>query len=206
MNPQTEYLYKLFTSKLFAMACLSAALGLAACQPEGQAEKAGQKVDKAVENAGQKIEQTTVKAERNIEAAKESVAQQAEKAAASIDKAAETSNDSLEKAGKQIDQAINNSEKRIDAAKDAVVDTTKATGEYLDDSAITAKVKTALLSDDFLKLAPIDVTTVNGVVTLRGTVDSEQLVGRAIGLVKSQEHVNSVQNELLVKTSVPSKQ
>ncbi|OAI05887.1 BON domain-containing protein [Methylomonas methanica] len=206
MNPQTEYLYKLFTSKLFAMACLSAALGLAACQPEGQAEKAGQKVDKAVENAGQKIEQTTVKAERNIEAAKESVVQQAEKAGASIDKAAETSNDSLEKAGKQIDQAINNSEKRIDAAKDAVVDTTKATGEYLDDSAITAKVKTALLSDDFLKLAPIDVTTVNGVVTLRGTVDSEQLVGRAIGLVKSQEHVNSVQNELLVKTSVPSKQ
>ncbi|AMK78551.1 MULTISPECIES: BON domain-containing protein [Methylomonas] len=198
--------YRLFTTKLFALACLSAVLGLVACQPEGQAEKAGQKVDKAVENAGQKIEQTAEKAGQKIEAAKESVAQQAGKAEASIDKAAATSNDSLEKAGKQIDQAINNSEKRLEAAKDAVVDSTKATGEYLDDSVITAKIKAALLNDDFLKLVPIDVTTVNGAVTLRGTVDSEQLVGRAIGLVNSQEHVKSVQNELLVKTSVPSKQ
>ncbi|WP_026601708.1 BON domain-containing protein [Methylomonas sp. 11b] len=206
MNPHSEYLYKLFTSKLFALACLSVALGLAACQPEGQAEKAGQKVDKAVENAGQKIEQSSEKAGQKIDAAKESVVQKAEQAGASIDKAAESSNDALEKAGKQIDQAINNSEKRIDAAKEAVVDSTKATGEYFDDSVITAKVKTALLNDDFLKLVPIDVTTVNGVVTLRGTVDSEQLVGKAIGLVSSQEHVKSVQNELLVKTSVPSKQ
>ncbi|MBD9362371.1 BON domain-containing protein [Methylomonas fluvii] len=206
MKIRSDYPYRLFSNKLFAMACLSAVLGLAACQPEGQAEKAGKKVDKAVENAGQKIEQSAEKAGQKIEAAKESVAQQAGKAEASIDKAAETSNDSLEKAGKQIDQAINHSEHRLEAAKDAVVDSTKATGEYLDDSVITAKVKTALLNDDFLKLAPIDVTTVNGVVTLRGTVDSEQLVGRALGLVNGQEHVKSVQNELLVKTSVPSKQ
>ncbi len=206
MNTRSDYPYRIFTNKLFAIACLSAALGLVACQPSDQTEKAGQKVDKAVENAGQKLEQTSEKAELKIEAAKESVVQQAEKAGASIDKAAETSNDALEKAGKQIDQAINNSEKRLEAAKDSVVDSTKATGAYLDDSMITAKIKTALLNDDILKLAPIDVTTVNGAVTLRGTVDSEQLVARAIGLVNSQEHVTSVKNELLVKTSVPSNQ
>jgi hyperosmotically inducible periplasmic protein len=206
MKTLSDYRYTLFTNKLFALACLSAVLGLAACQPEGEAEKAGQKVDKAVENAGQNIEQSSEKAEQKIEAAKESVTQQAEKSSASIDNTAEISNNALEKAGKQIDQAINNSEKRIEAAKDSAVDSTKATGEYLEDSVITAKIKTALLNDDFLKLLPIDVTTVNGVVTLRGTVDSEQLVGRAIGLVNSQEHVKSVQNELSVKTSVPSKQ
>ncbi|WP_445369638.1 BON domain-containing protein [Methylomonas sp. BW4-1] len=202
MKTQPDY----STNKILAASCLAAVLGLAACQPEGQAEKAGKKVDKAIENVGQKIDQTTEKTEQKIEAAKESVEQQSEKAGASIDKAAESSNDALEKAKKQIDQAISNSEKRVDAAKDSVVDTSKATGEYLDDSMITTKIKATLLADDFLKLAPIDVTTVNGIVKLSGAVDSEQLVGRAIGLANSQEHVKSVQNELRVKTSVPSKQ
>jgi hyperosmotically inducible protein len=63
-----------------------------------------------------------------------------------------------------------------------------------------------MLKDDFLKLVPIDVTTVNGIVKLSGTVDSEQLVARAIGLANSQDHVKSVQNELKVKVIVPSKQ
>ncbi|OQW79905.1 MAG: hypothetical protein BVN35_00545 [Proteobacteria bacterium ST_bin11] len=199
MSTQSEYLYKLFTSKLFAMACLSAAIGLGACQPEGPAEKAGQKVDKAVENAAQLSEQSAEKAAQKIEVAKESVAQQAEQSA-------DTSNDALEKAGKQIDQAINNSERRLEAAKDKVVDSTKATGQFFDDSVITAKAKTALLNDEFLKLAPIEVSTVSGAVTLRGTLDSEQLVGRAIGLVSGQEHVKSVQNELSFTTNHPSKQ
>jgi len=192
--------------RLLAASCLFAALGLAACQPEGEAEKTGKKIDKAVENLGQNIEQTADKAGQKLEAAKESVEQQTEKTGEYIDKSAQSSNDALEKAGRQIDQAISNTEKHVEAAKDSVVDTTKATGAYLDDSVITAKIKTALLNDDFLKLAPIDVTTVDGVVTLRGTVDSEQLVARAIGLVNNQEHVKSVKNELLVKTSVPSKQ
>jgi hyperosmotically inducible protein len=200
-------IYQHQQNRLLAMACIIvAALGLTACQPEGSAEKAGQKVDKAVENANQSMGQMTEKAGQKIDAAKEAVEQQAVKTDAYIDKSAEASSDALEKAGKQIDQAINNSEKRIEAAKDAVVGTGKETGEYLDDSMITAKLKTALLNDDFLKLSPIEVTTVNGVVTLRGTVDSEQLVGRAIGLANSQEHVKSVQNQLTIKANVPSKQ
>ena len=63
-----------------------------------------------------------------------------------------------------------------------------------------------MLSDEFLKASQIEVTTVNGVVTLSGTVDSEQMVGRAIGLVNSQEHVKSVQNQLMIKANVPSQQ
>lgn len=191
---------------LLAICRVAAVLGLVACQPEDQAEKAGQKIDKAVENVEQHIGQTADKVGQKLETANESVKQQAEKSGEYIDKSTQSSNDALEKAGKQIDQVISNSEKHMGEAKDSVVDTTKATGEYLDDSVITAKIKTALLNDGFLNLAPIEVTTVNGVVTLRGTVASEQLVGRALGLVSSQEHVKSVQNELLVKTSVPSKQ
>ncbi|MDD1621042.1 MAG: BON domain-containing protein [Methylococcaceae bacterium] len=193
-------------NSILLIGCLSAVLGLAACQQEGGAEKAGQKIDKAVDNAGQKIEQTTEKAGQKVEAAKETVGQQAEKTGAYIDKSAEASKDALEKAGKQIDQAISNTGNKIETAKESVVDKAVATGEYIDDSAITVNVKTVILNDPVLKASQIEVTTVNGVVKLSGTVDSEQLVGRIIGLVNSQKNVKSVQNELMINASVPSKQ
>ncbi|WP_445370827.1 BON domain-containing protein [Methylomonas sp. HW2-6] len=192
--------------KLSILGYLFVALGITACQPDGQTEKAGQKIDKAVDTTGQAIEQTADKAGQQLGAAKDSVAQQAETTGEYLDKSAQNAKAALDEAGTQIDQAIGKTEKQMAVAKDSVTDTANATGGYLDDAIISAKIKTKLLSDDFLKLAPIEVTTVNGVVTLRGTVDSEQLVGRAIGLVNSQEHVKSVQNELLVKASVPSKQ
>lgn len=191
---------------LIALGCITIALGLPACQQEGSAEKAGQKVDKAVDNVGQKIEYTTDKTGQKIDAANQSVIHQSEKAGAYLDESAKASDDALEKAGKQIDQAINKAGTQLESAKDSVVDSSVATGEYLDDSAITAKIKAAMLSDEFLKASQIEVTTVNGVVTLSGTVDSEQMVGRAIGLVNSQEHVKSVQNQLMIKANVPSQQ
>ncbi|ATG90143.1 BON domain-containing protein [Methylomonas koyamae] len=192
-------------NKLLALSCILIALGLGACQPEHSAEKAGQKIDKAMDNVGQKIEQTNEKVGQTVDAAKQTVEQKAEQTGVAMDESAQASKDALEKAGKQFDKAINNSEKRIQGAKESIVDAGKATGEYLDDAAITAKVKTALLNDDFLKLAPIEVTTVNGVVKLSGAVDSEQLIGRAIGLVNVQEHVKSVQSELTIKAATPSK-
>jgi len=123
-----------------------------------------------------------------------------------VEKAGQKIELSSEKAGQKMDQAIDKTEKRLEVAKQSIVDSSKASGEYLDDSVITTNIKATLLKDDFLKLVPIDVTTVNGVVKLSGTVDSEQLAARAIGLANSQEHVNSVQNELQVKSIVPSKQ
>ncbi|WGS88204.1 BON domain-containing protein [Methylomonas sp. UP202] len=180
MNILFKYSNRPWFNRLLTTVCLSAVAGLSACQPEGQAEKTGQKIDKAVENVGQKMEQG------------------ADKAGAYIEKSAQSSEDALEKASKQIDQAISNSEKRIDSAKEAVVDSAKAGGVYLDDSAITAKIKAALMSDELLKDARIEVTTVNGGVTLSGVLDNEKMVGRAIGLANSQEHVKSVQSQLAV--------
>lgn len=191
-------------NKLLAMSCILLAFGLGACQPEGTAEKAGQKIDKAVDNVGQKIDKSNETAGRAVDAAKQSVEQKAEQTGVVMDDSAQASKEALEKAGKQFDQAINNTEKHIEGAKESVVDAGKATGEYFDDAAITAKIKTVMLNDDFLKLAPIEVTTTNGVVTLSGAVDSEQLVGRAIGLANSQQHVKSVQSELTIKPSTPS--
>ncbi|MBS4052109.1 MAG: BON domain-containing protein [Methylomonas sp.] len=191
---------------LMSLGCMAIALSLPACQQEGSAEKAGQKVDKAVESVGQNIEDTTVKAGRKMDAVKQSVTEQSEKTGVYIDESVTASESSLEKAGKQIDQAINKAGNQIDSAKEAVVDTGVATGEYFDDSAITANIKASMIKDEFLQASQIEVTTVNGVVTLSGTVDSEQLVARAIGLANSQEHVKSVQNQLMIKSDVPSQQ
>ena len=77
--------------------------------------------------------------------------------------------------------------------------TSQSTGAYVDDSAITGKVKTAFLQDPALKVLQIDVTTYQNVVQLSGFVDTPQMISRA-GTVASQVNgVASVQNDLLVK-------
>lgn len=75
----------ILADRVLVITCLSAALGLAGCQQEGSAEKAGKKIDRAAEKAEQKIEQTTEKAEKKIEAVKESVTEKTETAGEYID-------------------------------------------------------------------------------------------------------------------------
>ncbi|OAI15596.1 hypothetical protein A1359_09280 [Methylomonas lenta] len=206
MKTTPDSIQKSLTNRMLAISCLAAALGLVACQPEGSAEKAGQKIDKAVENVGQKVEQTTESADKKMDSVKQTVAEQADKTGATIDESKDTANSELKKAGEAFDKAINNTGKQLVDAKEAVVDAASTTGEFIDDSAITTQIKASMINDEFLKASVIEVTTVNGVVTLKGSLDSEQLVGRAIGLVNSQQGVKSVQNELMVSDSVPSKQ
>lgn len=127
-NKQTS-----LTSKLLMIAGLSAVIGLAGCQEEGTAERAGKKIDRV-----------------------------AEKAALQADQGAEKA------------------------------------GEYINDSVITAKVKAAILGDSILRDSHIEVTTVNGVVKLSGTVDSEPSLGRALEVAGSQKDVKSVETTLIV--------
>ncbi|WP_031435854.1 BON domain-containing protein [Methylobacter tundripaludum] len=70
---------------VLVVTCLSVVLGLAGCQKEGTAEKAGKKIDSAAENVEQKVEQTTEKVGKELEGAKESVADKAEAAGEFID-------------------------------------------------------------------------------------------------------------------------
>ena len=78
-------------------------------------------------------------------------------------------------------------------------DASQSTGEYIDDTAITSKVKTAILGDPTLKSLQISVTTRNGVVQLSGFVDSAQSVTKAGEVARSVKGVSSVQNDLIVK-------
>ena len=95
--------------------------------------------------------------------------------------------------------------KAFDDAKESVSDKSQKAAEYVDDAAITAKIKETMINDDFLKASQIEVTTVNGAVKLSGAVDSEQLIGRAIGLANTQQNVKSVQNLLTVKAGAEAR-
>jgi len=57
--------------------------------------------------------------------------------------------------------------------------TREGTGEYIDDSAITTKVKAAIFNDPSLKVFQINVETFKGEVQLSGFVDSAQSVKKA---------------------------
>ena len=77
--------------------------------------------------------------------------------------------------------------------------THESTGEYIDDSVITTKVKSLLASDDFLKSFQISVETFQGTVQLTGFVDSQKAADKAVEIVWSVSGVKSVKNNLAVK-------
>jgi hyperosmotically inducible periplasmic protein len=77
--------------------------------------------------------------------------------------------------------------------------TSDSTGEYIDDSAITAKVKGALAADSFLSSFDIGVETEKDVVQLSGFVNSPQIKDRAGQLTAGISGVRGVRNNLIVK-------
>lgn len=153
MKTTNKYEQNISTKKNLIITGLFVALGLASCQQEGPAEKAGQKLDRSIESTGKKIEQMT------------------------------------EQAGKEIRDAKKETEKSI-------TETAEASEQYIDDSVITASVKAAILNDSFLKVSQIKVTTVDGIVQLSGSLDSQASIDRAVEVAKTQKNVKSVQNDL----------
>jgi len=74
-----------------------------------------------------------------------------------------------------------------------------STGEYIDDTVITTKVKAAILEDKELKVTEINVETFKGVVQLSGFVASQSDINKAATLARSVEGVKSVKNDMRVK-------
>jgi osmotically-inducible protein OsmY len=74
-----------------------------------------------------------------------------------------------------------------------------STGEVVDDSVITTKIKSMLAADEFLKSFQISVETRKGIVELSGFVDSQKAKDKAGQVARSVEGVKSVQNALIVK-------
>src|SRR5512140_3591953 len=77
--------------------------------------------------------------------------------------------------------------------------TREGTGEYVDDSAITAKVKAAIMNEPSLKVFQIKVERFKGEVQLSGFVDSARSVSKAGEVSRGVKGVKSVKNSLIVK-------
>ncbi len=77
--------------------------------------------------------------------------------------------------------------------------TRESTGEYVDDSVITTKIKSLLLKDEFTNSFHISVKTYRGVVQLSGSVDSQKTINKAGQIASSVNGVKSVKNNLVVE-------
>ena len=75
----------------------------------------------------------------------------------------------------------------------------EGTGEYVDDTVITTKVKSEILAEPGLKSAEINVETFKGVVQLSGFVSSQANINKAVELANHVKGVTSVKNDMRVK-------
>lgn len=75
----------------------------------------------------------------------------------------------------------------------------RATGEYIDDTALNARVKTALLRDEVVGGFDVSTTTYDRVVQLSGFVDNEEERQRAAEVAADVQGVDRVVNNLSLK-------
>jgi hyperosmotically inducible protein len=75
----------------------------------------------------------------------------------------------------------------------------EGTGQYIDDSVITGKVKAALIEDPLTKATEINVETFKGVVQLSGFVSSQASANRAVELTTGISGVKFVKNDMRIK-------
>jgi osmotically-inducible protein OsmY len=110
-----------------------------------------------------------------------------------------------ETAGKEIDQTVDAAGKKIGETFGKVGEKLDAQGEKvgvaIDDAGITSKVKAAFFAEPGLKTLQISVDTVNGVVTLSGSVDSPSSSDRAKALAGAVAGVTAVENRLALKST-----
>jgi osmotically-inducible protein OsmY len=81
----------------------------------------------------------------------------------------------------------------------APTNTREGTGEYIDDTVITTKVKAAIVNDPDLSSFEINVETFKGVVQLSGFVSTKSDIDKAIKLAREVKGVNSVKNDMHLK-------
>jgi osmotically-inducible protein OsmY len=77
--------------------------------------------------------------------------------------------------------------------------TQEGTGEYIDNTIITTKVKAAILNEPTLKSSEINVETFKGVVQLSGFVSSQASIDKAVEVAQQVEGVKSVKNDMKLK-------
>jgi osmotically-inducible protein OsmY len=77
--------------------------------------------------------------------------------------------------------------------------TREGTGEYIDDSLITSKVKAAFAADPTVKATQVQVETFKGTVQLSGFVDSRESAEKAVEIARNVKGVKSVKNDTVIR-------
>ncbi len=93
----------------------------------------------------------------------------------------------------------NKAESAADSTGEKIDSSMNKVGNFMDDSAITAKVKAALVDDENIKSTDISVKTEKKVVTLSGFVESQAQAEQAVSVAKGVEGVSSVSDKLHVR-------
>lgn len=108
-----------------------------------------------------------------------------------------------ESAGKKIDQTANQAGQKINEAADKVGEELgeqgMKTGIAIEDAEITAKIKATIFAEPGLKTLQISVDTIQGVVTLTGSVDTQENSDRVKALAGAVASVQHVENLLVTK-------
>jgi len=69
----------------------------------------------------------------------------------------------------------------------------------VDDANVTAQIRTALMNEAVYKVNQIRIETVNGIVTLTGTVQSRPEADRVVEMTKTVQGVREIRNSLDVR-------
>lgn len=77
--------------------------------------------------------------------------------------------------------------------------TKSGTGEYVDDTVITTKVKAAIFNEPTLKSAEINVETFKGTVQLSGFVNSRSDIAKAVEVTRGVAGVMAVRNDMRLR-------
>lgn len=76
----------------------------------------------------------------------------------------------------------------------------ESTGEYIDDSVITTKVKAAFVEDKMVDAGDISVETYKGIVQLSGFAKSDAQRSQAVEIAAKVKGVKSVKNDIRIKS------
>ena len=107
-----------------------------------------------------------------------------------------------ETAGKKIDQVTENVSNSVSNAADktetAITKESAVMGQSLDDSEITASIKSKFLKEPGLESLKITVVTAKGAVTLSGSIDTLANKDKAVKIATSVNGVKSVTNKIVI--------
>ncbi len=122
-----------------------------------------------------------------------------QKVGQTVDKAIDKTNATLDKAGNKINDVARTTEEVLKATAGGVQEKAQQVGAIVDDSAITASIKTDLLKDPGLSAVRIDVNTFKGEVTLKSEAGSEAARERAGRIAMAIAGVVKVNNLIIIK-------